>query len=110
MKQGEIWEMYFDPVKGSEQGGRRPAVIISGNLMNEYLNVVIVCPLTTKIKNYKGNLILEPDEKNGLEMKSEVLTFHIRSVAKDRLKNKLGNISQKNVEFIKSTLNDILRY
>jgi len=110
MKQGEIWEMYFDPVKGSEQGGRRPAVIISGDLMNQYLNVVIVCPLTTKIKNYKGNLVLEPDEKNGLETKSEVLTFHIRSVAKDRLKNRLGSISQKDVEFIKSTLNDILRY
>ncbi|MFA7686808.1 MAG: type II toxin-antitoxin system PemK/MazF family toxin [Moheibacter sp.] len=110
MKQGEIWEMYFDPVKGSEQGGRRPAVIISGNLLNQYLNVVIVCPLTTKIKNYKGNLILEPNEVTGLESKSEVLTFHIRSVSKDRLKNKLGEISQKDVEYIKSTLNDILRY
>lgn len=110
MRQGEIWEMYFDPVKGSEQGGRRPAVIVSGDLMNQYLNVVIVCPLTTKIKNYKGNLILDPDEKNGLETKSEVLTFHIRSVSKDRLKNRLGSISQKDVEFIKSTLNDILRY
>lgn len=110
MKQGEIWEMYFDPVKGSEQGGRRPAVIVSGNLMNEYLNVVIVCPLTTKIKNYKGNLIIEPNAENGLETKSEVLTFHIRSVAKDRLRNRLGEIPLKDVEFIKSTLDDILRY
>jgi len=110
MRQGEIWEMYFDPVKGSEQGGRRPAVIISGNLLNQYLNVVIVCPLTTKIKKYKGNLILEPNAENGLEDISEVLTFHVRSVSKDRLKNKLGEISMKDVEFIKSTLNDILRY
>ena len=110
MKQGEIWEMYFDPVKGSEQGGRRPAVIISGNLLNQYLNVVIVCPLTTKIKNYKGNLILEPNAENGLENVSEVLTFHVRSVSKDRLRNKLGEIPLKDVEFIKSTLNDILRY
>jgi len=110
MKQGEIWEMYFDPVKGSEQGGKRPAVIISGNLLNQYLNVVIVCPLTTKIKKYKGNLILEPNAENGLEDISEVLTFHVRSVSKDRLKNKLGEISMKDVEFIKSTLNDILRY
>ncbi len=110
MRQGEIWEMYFDPVRGSEQGGRRPAVIISGNLLNQYLNVVIVCPLTTKIKNYKGNLIIEPDEWNGLEEKSEVLTFHVRSVSKDRLKNKLGMILKEDVEFIKSTLNDILRY
>ena len=110
MKQGEIWEMYFDPVKGSEQGERRPAVIVSGNLLNKYLNVVIVCPLTTKIKNYKGNLILNPSIENGLETISEVLTFHIRSVSKDRLKNKLGEISMKEVDFIKTTLNDILRY
>jgi len=33
MRQGEIWELFFDPIKGSEQGGYRPAVIISGNLM-----------------------------------------------------------------------------
>jgi len=110
MKQGEIWEMYFDPIKGSEQGGRRPAVIISGNLLNSYLNMVIACPLTTSIKNYKGNLILEPDEMNGLEQTSEVLTFHIRSVSKNRLKSKVGQIPLKDVEFIKSTLSDILRY
>lgn len=110
MKQGEIWDLYLDPVAGREQGGRRPAVIISGNLLNTYLEVVIVCPLTTSIKNYKGNLILEPDEVNGLDKKSEVLTFHVRSVSKDRLQKKLGEISKSDVEFIKSTLNDILRY
>lgn len=110
MKQGEIWDLYLDPVSGKEQGGRRPAVIISGNLLNTYLEVVIVCPLTTSIKNYKGNLILEPNELNGLVKKSEVLTFHVRSVSKDRLKNRLGEIAISDVEFIKSTLNDILRY
>ncbi len=110
MKQGEIWELYLDPVAGREQGGRRPAVIISGDLLNKYLEIVIVCPLTTSIKNYKGNLILEPDEVNGLSRKSEVLTFHVRSVSKDRLKNRLGEISKSDVEFIKFTLNDILRY
>ena len=110
MKQGEIWDLYLDPVAGREQGGRRPAVIISGNLLNTYLEVVIVCTLTTSIKNYKGNLILEPDDVNGLEKKSEVLTFHVRSVSKDRLQKRLGEISKSDVEFIKSTLNDILRY
>ena len=65
MKQGEIWEMYFDPIAGSEQSGRRPALIISGNVLNTYLPVVIVCPLTTKIKNYKGNLVLLPGVSSG---------------------------------------------
>lgn len=110
MKQGEIWELYLNPTKGSEQSGRRPAVIISGNLLNTYLQVVIVCPLTTKIKNYKGNLIIKPNEKNGLENISEVLTFHVRSVSKTRLDKKLGNIPMQDVEYIKKTLNDILKF
>lgn len=110
MKQGEIWELYLDPVAGREQGGRRPAVIVSGDLLNTYLDVVIVCPLTSRIKNYKGNLILDPNSENGLMEKSEVLTFHIRSVSKDRLQKKLGEISKSDVDFVKSTLNDILRY
>ncbi|MHB0754185.1 type II toxin-antitoxin system PemK/MazF family toxin [Polaribacter sp. M15] len=110
MKQGEIWELYLNPTKGSEQIGRRPAVIISGNLLNTYLQVVIVCPLTTSIKNYKGNLIIEPNETNGLEKKSEVLTFHVRSVSKSKLDKKLGKIPQKDVEVIKKTLNDILKF
>jgi mRNA interferase MazF len=54
MKQCELWYADLNPVKGSEQAGMRPVVIVSGNLMNTYLNVVICCPLTSKIKNYKG--------------------------------------------------------
>jgi mRNA interferase MazF len=110
MRQGEIWELYLDPVTGSEQGGRRPCVIISGNLLNQYLQVVIVCPLTSKIKNYKGNLIITPDLENGLEKVSEVMTFHVRSVSKNRLDKRIGEISSEQVDFIKTTLDDILRY
>lgn len=110
MKQGEIWDVYLDPVSGSEQGGRRPCVIISGNLLNQHLQVVIVCPLTTKIKRYKGNLLLNPDSQNGLEKVSEVLIFHVRSISKKRLDRRIGNIKSEQVELIKGTLNDILRY
>lgn len=110
MKQCEIWYANLNPVKGSEQLGFRPVVIISGNAMNQYLNVVITCPLTTKIKNYKGNIILEPDETNGLSEKSEIMIFHIRSISKDRLTKKIGNITMKQLNELKSGLNDILRY
>jgi mRNA interferase MazF len=50
MRQGEIWYANLNPSKGSEQAGFRPVVIVSGNLLNEHLPVVIVMPLTTKIK------------------------------------------------------------
>jgi mRNA interferase MazF len=110
MKQGEIWELYLNPVQGSEQSGRRPAVILSGNMMNKYLKVVIVCPLTAIIKNYKGNVILTPNEINGLTKESEILTFHIPSVSKERLKDKIGSISEDQLTVIKQGLDDILRY
>ncbi|HLP33415.1 MAG TPA: type II toxin-antitoxin system PemK/MazF family toxin, partial [Bacteroidia bacterium] len=54
MKQGEIWFANLNPTKGSEQAGMRLVVIVSGNLANTHLNTVICCPLSTKIKNYKG--------------------------------------------------------
>ena len=110
MKQGEIWYVDLNPVKGSEQAGFRPVVVLSGNLLNQYLKVVIVCPLTTKIKNYKGNVVLEPDDENGLEEPSEILLFHIRSISKTRFIRKIGKIKQSQINELVVNLNDILRY
>ena len=87
MKQGEIWYANLNPSKGSEQAGHRPVVILSGNLLNEYLPIVICCPLTSKIKNYKGNVVLQPNKEN-----------------------KLGKIKDNELKAIKQGLDDILRY
>ncbi len=110
MKQCEIWYADLNPVRGSEQQGFRPVVIISGNMLNHYLPIVIVCPLTSKIKNYKGNIILEPDEENGLTEPSEIMIFHIRSISKERLVRKIGEITGGVLADLKTGLDDILRY
>ena len=110
MKQGEIWFANLNPSMGSEQAGLRPVVILSGNLLNEHLNIVIVAPLTTKIKRYKGNPILKPSKANGLKNESEILIFHIRSISKERLITKQGNIEVSEMTIAIKTLNDILKY
>ena len=110
MLQGEIWYANLSPTKGSEQAGFRPVLIISGNLMNKYLPIVICCPLTSKIKNYKGNIILQPNKDNKLTKASEILTFDIRSIAKERLVKKTGNISKEEVAQLKIYLNELLEY
>lgn len=110
MRKGEVYEVFFDPTLGSEQSGRRPAVIISGNLANNNLKTVIVCPMTSKLKNYRGNLILEPSEKNGLSKKSEVMAIHIRSVAKERLKAKLGTLTTSEMNTVEVSLQKIIKY
>jgi mRNA interferase MazF len=110
MRQCEIWYADLNPVKGSEQRGFRPVVIVSGNVVNQYLNIVITCPLTTKIKEYKGNVILEPDSENGISAKSEIMIFHVRSISKERLVRKIGKIREGQLEELKKGLNDILKY
>jgi mRNA interferase MazF len=110
MRQGEIWYVDLNPVRGSEQSGFRSVVIISGNLLNELTPLVICCPLTTQLKRYKGNLILEPSDTNGLQKTSEVLTSHIRSISKTRFVNAIGTLSIAEVLHIQQTLKDLMRY
>lgn len=110
MRQGEIWYANLNPTKGSEQAGLRPVVVASGNLLNQHLNIVIVVPLTTKVKRYKGNPVLMPTQTNGLQTESEMLVFHIRSVSKDRLVRKIGNTESSELDRAVKTLNDILKY
>ena len=110
IRQKEIWQVYFDPILGSEQAGNRPAVVISGDTMNKFFNVVIVCPITSSIKNYKGHPVLAPNEINGLKKESEIMVFHARSLSKLRFKKKIGKISNKELEKITETLNKILKY
>ena len=118
MRQAELWYADLNPVKGSEQAsaragtdeGWRPVLIVSGNLANTYLNTVICCPLTTKIKNYKGNIIVKPGNANGLKEASEILTFHVRSVSKERLVKKIGHISEAELDQLKKCFDEIWKY
>jgi len=110
VRQGELWYADLNPIVGSEQAGFRPLLIFSGNLLNQYMPIVICLPLTSKVKNYKGNLVLEPGKTTGLKKRSEVLTFHIRSVSKDRLKKRIGQISADQLKLLRSNLNEILTY
>ena len=107
MRQGEIWMSDLNPVVGSEQSGRQPVVILSGNLMNKFLKVVITAPLTSKIKNYQGNPVLQPSSRNGLKVTSELMVFHIRSISKDRLIEKVGDIREEELKEALATLKDI---
>ena len=100
-------ERFFNAEKGKYKR------FLSGILMlnwYRYLNIVICCPLTTKVKNYKGNLVIQPSSTNGLTTTSEVLTFHIRSISKERLVKKLGSVSPNQIQEVKSCLGDLLTY
>jgi len=75
--------------------------------MNRFLQVIITAPLTSKIKNYQGNPVLQPNQTNGLKIESEILVFHIRSVSKDRLIEKIGEIQKYELDMALETLKDL---
>lgn len=110
MKKGDIWYVDLNPVRGSAQAGFRPVVVISGHMLNTHAPVVICCPLTTQIKGYKGNLILQASTTNGLQHTSKVLTSHIRSISKSRFVKEIGCISDADALKIHQTLWDLLKY
>jgi len=110
MKQGEIYWANLNPSRGREQGGRRPVVIVSGNTMNDNLGIFIICPISSKIKNYAGCLVIKKNESNNLSVDSEVITFQIRTVVKERLIKKIGQISDYELQKIIRLLNEVLNY
>ena len=93
MRQGDIWFADLNPTKGSEQSGKRPVVIVSGDTLNDALPIVIVVPITSKIKSYPTCVRLLASQMSGLRKDSEAVPFQIRAIAKERLTERVGRIS-----------------
>ena len=110
MMQKEIWMADLNPVIGSEQKGIRPVIIISGASMNDHYRVVIMCPLTTKIKPLKGCPVIPPNKINNLAVASQAIPFQIRTISKTRLAKKLGVVTDAELESIKQGLEMFLKY
>ena len=75
-KQGDLVYIDFNPIKGHEQSGRRPAIVISNDAFNEYTKMVILCPITSNTKKFPTHYMLEDSKK----ITGSVLCEHIRSV------------------------------
>ncbi len=105
IKQGDIYLANLNPVKGHEQSGFRPVIVLQNNILNKNLNTVIIAPITSNIKA-KGKLttyFLGKKDSN-LKQDSVVLLFQIRTIDKDRLKEKVFNLDKKLFLEIKNQL------
>lgn len=100
---GDIYYADLDPVLGSEQGGIRPVLIIQNDAGNRFSPTVIVAAITSaKKNNLPTHIALDPIE--GLYKKSVVLLEQVRTLDKRRLKNKIGTISQENLQKVNEAL------
>ena len=91
-KQGDLVYIDFNPIKSHEQSGNRPAIVISNNIFNTKTNMVILCPISSNIKEFPTHYILEDSKK----IKGSVLCEHIRSIDYDARKIKYVESASEN--------------
>ena len=86
IERGDIIIVDLEPVKGSEQGGIRPSVIIQNDIGNKYSPTTIIAPITGKkfSKEFPTNVKLLKDD-SGLEKDSVILLNQIKTIDKSRI-------------------------
>lgn len=93
IKRGDVFFADLSPVRGSEQGGQRPVLIIQNNIGNKYSPTVIVAAITAKIAKAKLPTHVEVGASQvGLLKDSVVLLEQVRTIDKTRLIQKLGQL------------------
>ena len=90
---GEVWLVDFGEPVGREQSGRRPAVVVSADRLNESrAGVVIVVPTTTTHRGLPSHIEIEPDG-SGLDEISYAKCEEVKSISEQRLIARLGAVT-----------------
>ena len=93
VKRGDIYYADLSPVVGSEQGGVRPVLVIQNDVGNKYSPTVIAAAITSQINKSKLPTHIELNAGScGLPKDSVVLAEQIRTIDKQRLKEKVGHL------------------
>ena len=103
IKRYDIYFADLNPTLGSEIKKVRPVVIISQDEMNKYLDTVVICPLTSKLHPlWRTRIQIQCANKN-----AEIAVDQIRTISKQRLKNKLDRLSDSEAAQLRKLITDI---
>lgn len=93
IRRGDVFTVDLEPVRGSEQGKRYPAVVIQNDLGNRYSPTLIVAAITSTLRpDFDVNVVVQAPE-GGLQNDSTVLLNQIRTVDRSRLGRYWGRLT-----------------
>jgi mRNA interferase MazF len=104
---GEIYWADLNPIRGKEQAGRRPVLILSHDVFNERSGTVIAVALTSQPQRAGFPLTLELQSK-GLPKKSWVKISQIRTLAVERIGQRVGKVRLEELAEVVDGLNEII--
>ncbi|MFI5003578.1 MAG: type II toxin-antitoxin system PemK/MazF family toxin [Solirubrobacterales bacterium] len=97
-RQGDIWEARLEPVLGHEQGGTRPVIVVSVDQISSGRGeMCIVVPLTRTDRGTPIHVRVDPPE-GGLTAVSFALPENVRSISRQRLARRLGDVRDGTLE------------
>lgn len=94
IKRGEIYWVNWNPARGSEQSGLRPALIIQNDIGNKYSPTTIVAALTTALAKPYPFTVKVTAKESGLPKGSTINLAVIMTIDKNRLTDKCGGLSE----------------
>ena len=98
----DVWLVNLDPTVGSEIKKTRPALVVSPDEMNVHISTVIIAPMTTKGRDYPTRVPCTFQGKSG-----QVVLDQLRTVDKQRLAKRLGEIEASTADAVLDTLAEL---
>ena len=103
VEQYSVYWVDLNPTVGSEIKKVRPCAVISPSETNRYLRTVVIAPITSTIRNYPMRIDVVVNERDG-----QMALDQIRAIDKGRLLNRIGHLSQNEIDHLRSTLREFL--
>lgn len=103
MKRYEVRWAALDPVQGAEMSKTRPVVLVSLDVLNERLQTITVCPITTSLHpTWRTRLPVRVGRRD-----AEIAVDQIRTISKARLGRKIGSLSEADARALRRLITEM---